>query len=155
MPVAGPPAAPDASTGPSRQVLIISLDIPFPDDYGGAKDTWQRIQLLARRGDTLSLVATYKDERRRAAFESSPESSVFRRSVLVRSSWWRGVMSVYPYAVGSRTLSATRADRVVRGLDRSKFDVVEIEGLQALGTFLRLRGRPVVVKRVRPMDEGP
>jgi len=141
VPVDGPPAVPEASTGTSRHVLIVSLDIPFPDDYGGAKDTWQRIQLLARRGDTLSLVATYKDERRRAAFESSPESGVFRRSVLVRSSWWRGVVSVYPYAVGSRTFSATRAGRVVRELDRSKFDVVEIEGLQALGTFLRLQGR--------------
>ena len=129
------------SIAPPREVLIVAFDVPFPDDYGGAKDTWRRLQLLAHHGYALSLVATYKDERRRAAFESSPESRMFRRFMLVRSSRWRGMASVYPYAVGSRALSAARAGEIVAGLGRTTFDVVEIEGLQALGTFLGLRRR--------------
>jgi hypothetical protein len=120
--------------GSSRDVLIVAPDVPYPDDYGGAKDTWRRIRVLARHGYVLSLVATYKDERRRATFESSPESRVFRRSALVRSRAWRGVASLYPYAVGSRTLSAAQAGQVVAALGRTTFDVVEIEGFQALGT---------------------
>jgi hypothetical protein len=132
---------PTAPTHPVGHVLVVALDVPYPDDYGGAKDTWRRVRLLARHGYALSLVATYKDERRRATFESSPESRVFRRFALVRSRPWRGVASLYPYAVGSRTLSAARAAQVVAALGRTTFDVVEIEGLQALGTFLSLRSR--------------
>jgi len=132
---------PTAATHSLRHVLVIALDVPFPDDYGGAKDTWRRIQLLARRGHVLSLVATYKDEGRRAAFEASPAMKVFERAVLARSSWWRGVVSLSPYAVGSRMLSSTRAGEVVGRLGRTTFDVVEVEGLQAIGTFLSLRSR--------------
>lgn len=120
-----------------KQVLIVAPDVPYPDDYGGARDMWHRIRLLADRGHALSLIATYRDEERRAAFESAPESATFRRRALFPIRPWRGVATPLPYAVGSRLLARPAVAAV--GFDGTTFDVVEIEGLQAVGTFLQIR----------------
>lgn len=131
-------------------MLVIALDVPYPDNYGGAKDTWQRLRVLDEHGYALSLLATYKDERRRAAFDASPESRLFKQSLLFRSRPWRGLASVYPYAVGSRSLTRAQVDEVAARFGQTTFGAVEIEGLQALGTFLssrtRLRYRKALVR---------
>ncbi len=126
---------------PAKNVLIIAPDVPYPDDYGGAKDVWQRLRVLDQHGHALSLLATFKDERRRAAFEASPESKTFREIALFRSSPWRGLASVYPYTVGSRRFTAAQVEQVAARFGQAAFDAIEIEGLQALGTFLTVRGR--------------
>lgn len=123
----------------ANDVLIIALDVPYPDNYGGAKDMWQRLRVLDKHGYALSLLATYKDERRRAAFDASPESRLFKQYLLFRSRPWRGLASVYPYAVGSRSLTTTQVGEVAARFGQTTFGAVEVEGLQALGTFLNLR----------------
>jgi hypothetical protein len=126
---------------PAKDVLVVALDVPYPDDYGGARDMWQRLRLLHQHGYALSLIATYKDEHRRATFEASPESRIFKEISLFRSSPWRGLASVYPYAVGSRRLTAAQVEQAAARLGPATFDAVEIEGLQAVGNFLTLRAR--------------
>lgn len=126
---------------PAKDVLVIAPDVPYPDDYGGAKDMWQRLRVLDQHGYALSLLATFKDERRRAAFEASPASRIFKEIALFRSSPWRGLVSVHPYAVGSRRLTAAQAEQAAARFGHAAFDAIEIEGLQAVGTFLTLRTR--------------
>jgi len=125
----------------AKNLLVIAPDVPYPDDYGGAKDMWQRLQILHQHGHDLSLIATYKHESRRAAFEASPQSKIFKEAVLFRSSPWRGLVTVCPYAVGSRTLTPARVEQAAARFGAAAFDAVEIEGLQAVGTFLSLRRR--------------
>jgi len=93
-----------------KRILVIAPDVPYPDDYGGAKDMWQRFQVLHEHGYRLSLVATYKRTARRAAFEESSQSRIFEDVLLFPSSRWRGLATVRPYAVGSRRLSATQVE---------------------------------------------
>jgi hypothetical protein len=124
-----------------KNLLVIAPDVPYPDDYGGAKDMWQRLQVLHEHGHGLSLIAVYKDELRRAAFETSPESKIFKDIVLFRSIRWRGVATLYPYAVGSRRLGAAQIEEAASRFGTTAFDAVEIEGLQGVGTFLSVRRR--------------
>jgi hypothetical protein len=124
-----------------KNLLVIAPDVPYPDDYGGAKDTWQRLQILHEHGHNLSLIAVYKDESRRAAFEVSPQSKIFEDVVLFRSTRWRGVATLCPYAVGSRRLGPAQVAQAAARFGTTAFDDVEIEGLQAVGTFLSVRRR--------------
>ncbi len=124
-----------------KNVLVIAPDVPYPDDYGGARDMWQRLQVLREHGHRLSLIAAYKQEPRRAAFDASPQSKIFEDVLLFPSSRWRGVATLHPYAVGSRRLRPAQIEQAAARFGTPAFDVVEIEGLQALGTFLSLRRR--------------
>jgi glycosyl transferase family 1 len=124
-----------------KNLLVIAPDVPYPDDYGGAKDMWHRLQILHEHGHGLSLIAAYWQESRRAAFEASPQSKIFRDVVLFRSSRWRGLATLGPYAVGSRRLGSAQVEQAASRFGTTAFDAVEIEGLQAVGTFLSVRRR--------------
>jgi hypothetical protein len=124
-----------------KRVLAIAPDVPYPDDYGGAKDMWQRFQVLHEHGHRLSLIATYKRPARRAAFEESSQSRIFEDVLLFPSSRWRGLATIRPYAVGSRRLRSAQVEQAAARFGARAFDAVEIEGLQAIDTFLGLRRR--------------
>ncbi len=128
-------------------ILIISLDTPYPDNYGGTKDIWQRLLLLKRAGHTLHLLACCKDERRHQIFADHERGQAMFASVLVLPT--RGlasVLSVYPFGVASRKLKPTQVAVVAKAFGGIAFDAVEIEGLQALLTFQSVR-RVIQFKR--------
>lgn len=60
----------------NKTVLVVSPDIPFPDNYGGALDIWKRIVYLKEVGFSIHLISLYRDESRLKEFHESEKINI-------------------------------------------------------------------------------
>ncbi len=125
---------------PKLDVLVVSLDVPFPDDYGGAKDIWAQISLLLSVGWRVDLVATYLNKKRRETFSASRKENLFGHAFLLpRLPLARCLFSVLPYDMVSRRIGDDDLARISEALGSKSYDVIIVEGLQSILTFESLR----------------
>ncbi len=123
-----------------ENVLIISLDIPFPDNYGGAKDIWWRVKALERKYN-LDLISTYNDESRKTFFLNSEAKSIFSNVVFIkRTGFARIFLTCLPYAVDSRRIQLKDIDNLSIFFKKDYHTVI-VEGFHSILTFEDIRER--------------
>ncbi len=123
------------------EILVISLDVPFPDDYGGAKDIWARTSVLFRNGWSVDLVASYLDAGRKEAFLQSSEAKLFRHMFLFpRLPLVKGLLSLDPYDLVSRRVGHADLRELLKAIGGKHYDLVVVEGFHSMLTFDSLRG---------------
>jgi glycosyltransferase involved in cell wall biosynthesis len=124
----------------SLNILVISLDSPFPDDYGGTKDIWARTNLLFQTGWSVDLVASYLDPRRKQVFLESGKAALFGHVFLFpRLSLVRGFLSSKPYDLVSRRLRNQDIEKLAATIGAKLYDIVIVEGFHSMDTFESLR----------------
>jgi glycosyltransferase involved in cell wall biosynthesis len=111
----------------SKSVLVISPDVPFPDNYGGALDIWKRVVYLKSRGFLVHLVSLYRDESRLREFEASDQFKLVDAHLAVKYRFQLSLkMLLYPVAMTIRSI--TRGDMEIlkqRLLPRYDYALVE------------------------------
>ena len=81
-----------------QQLHIVSFDVPYPPDYGGVVDVWNRIVALNKVGFTITLHCfDYGRGRQNKLLEHCKEVYYYKRSPL-----WYGLLSKNPLIVQSR-----------------------------------------------------
>ena len=86
------------------RILIISFDIPYPDNYGGVKDVWSRILLLTKLGYAVDVVSTYSNPDRLHTFERSSARQTIDLHLAFKRSAIKLISTGIPFAVAHRRL---------------------------------------------------
>ncbi len=82
-----------------KKLHIVSLDIPFPPDYGGMVDVWYKIKSLFEAGVQITLHCFQYGGR-----QAAPELLRYCHAVYYypRKMGWKGLHATLPYIVSSR-----------------------------------------------------
>lgn len=122
----------------TKRVLIISFDIPFPDNYGGVKDVWQRILLLKASGHFVDLISFYKSRQRFKRFEESTERLIVDQHLAFKQKPIRLLGSKLPISVTLRTLNTSEI-LLCKELLKCNYDCIIVEGYKCLSAFLAIQ----------------
>jgi len=138
----------------SKSVLVISPDVPFPDNYGGALDIWKRVVYLKSMGFLVHLVSLYRDDSRLKEFEASEQFNLVDVHVAVK---YRPQFSLkmlwYPVAMTIRSIAPRDLEILKHKLlprydyalvENSKnmlafTDIKDFAGLQCGKTYVRMQ----------------
>jgi glycosyltransferase involved in cell wall biosynthesis len=119
----------------SKSVLVISPDVPFPDNYGGALDIWKRVVYLKSMGFVVHLVSLYRDESRLREFEASEQFKLVDVHVAVK---YRPQLSFkmiwYPVAMTIRSIAPTDLEILKRRL-LPRYDYALVENSKNMLAF--------------------
>jgi len=122
-----------------RYLHIVCLDVPFPADYGGAIDMFNRIKAFHKQGIGIHLHYFCYNDR-----GTPNELNQFCESISVydRKSLKEGFSFSQPFIVGSRV-----NDKLINNLQQDQHPIL-IEGIHCTGIlpFLDLSVRKVVVR---------
>ena len=120
-------------------ILVLSFDIPWPDDYGGMKDVWQRLMLMKRQYPEarIDVVASYRAPERLERFNNSPQRNKIDRVFAYRQEeGWRALLPL-PASVATRRLSAGDLADVKAGL-KPRYDLVIVETMKCYRVYRQL-----------------
>ena len=120
-----------------RKILIISFDVPYPDNYGGVKDVWQTIKTLKGLGCEIDLVSFYRDENRVMEFEQSSEYAFINRHFAFKQKKPSSFFSKLPMSMSTRNISECESNAAGFPDDR-EYDVCIIEDVKCLEAFKML-----------------
>ncbi len=117
---------------------IVTLDIPFPADYGGVYDLFNKIRKLHEHGVRIHLHCFHKNREPRKELESYCASVHYYQ----RNTGHKGISMSLPYMVSSRV-----SDELEQNISGDNYPIV-LEGIHC--SFLlhagRLKGRKVIVR---------
>ena len=87
--------------GSERSINIVSLDIPYPPDYGGAIDIWHKLIALKKMGIQINLHCFYYNR-----FSSKEiEKLCFKTYYYQRDMNYLNLFSRRPFIIKSRSSS--------------------------------------------------
>ncbi len=122
-----------------RNVLVFSFDIPYPDNYGGAKDVWERILLLQMHDCIIDIISVFIDPKRLKQFETSLE----REKVNLHCSFkvnYLNVLSInMPVSAAIRRIGKNLQDQCLPEILKKSYDFVLIEHHKSFEMFLGFR----------------
>jgi len=123
----------------NKKILILSPDVPFPDNYGGALDMWKRVEYLKGMGFSIHLVSLYRDDSRLKQFEASEQYKVVDVHVPVKyQPSFSLKMLWYPAAMTIRSIGRADLRRIKQQL-LSHYDYALIENSKSILTFSELK----------------
>jgi glycosyltransferase involved in cell wall biosynthesis len=121
-------------------ILVLSFDIPWPDDYGGMKDVWQRLMLMKSQYPEarIDVVASYRAPERLERFNSSPQREEIDRFFAYRQEeGWRALLPL-PASVATRRLSADDLTNV-KAVLKPRYDLIIVETMKCYRVYRQLR----------------
>lgn len=119
----------------NKSVLVVSPDVPFPDNYGGAIDIWKRILYLKGMGFLIHLVSLYRDESRLKEFEGSPQFNMVDVHLPIKyRSHFSLKMFWYPVAMTIRSIASADLQRLKREL-YPRYDYALVENSKTMLAF--------------------
>lgn len=89
-----------------KHLNIISFDVPYPPDYGGAIDVFYKIKILAERGVKIHLHCFQYRREKQPALEEFCEEVIYYK----RDKMWKGFLTDKPFIVHSRNSPMVRSN---------------------------------------------
>ena len=123
----------------SARLHLISFDIPYPPNYGGAMDVFYKIRALTAHGVKITLHCfQYGDRKPSQALEAECEKVYY----YPRNTTLKKQFSLTPYIVKSR-----QAKALLQNLESDKYPIL-FEGLHCCGfiNHKALRGRYKMIR---------
>jgi glycosyltransferase involved in cell wall biosynthesis len=123
-----------------KTILIVTFDLPFPDDYGGVKDVWGKIKFFQQFDYQIDLVAVYQDKSRLLPFEEyNNRYKIFNTYCCFEQKLKPlDLLSIKPVSMVYRKLSSVNLELCRQQLNRH-YDFILVEHLKTLETYLSLK----------------
>lgn len=122
-----------------KNVLIVTQDFPYPLDYAGPIDSFNKISALKANGFNIYLVATIKGQVEDQSVEVMNEFCVDIQ-MIQRQYSVINFFSILPFQMKSR-INDSEIDRICLQLVNVKFDVAICDGYYAIETTRKILNR--------------